>query len=291
MFKEAYEIASKYIKPLIVVLRYQDKSVECGLGTLIILNDEGWIMTAAHNLNASNAYNQHQLEIKMFQEKVDKINANPKLNENKRKRLIKAVKSNPKWITDFIIWLGADKIQIKESFVYNDHDIAFIRIDKLFMKGITEYPKIKDPRNLKQGTSLCKLGFPFYHINATFDETTNKFIFPKNTFPIPRFPIEGIYTRNLITGKSNDKTMDVMYIETSSPGLKGQSGGPIIDIDGNIYAVQSQNYTLPLGFKGKEEINGIEIEESQFINVGVGVHTETIVTLLKKHKIKHDIAP
>lgn len=291
MFKQAYDIASKYTQPLIVAYRFFDKSVDSGLGTFIILNDEGWIMTAAHNLEVSFAFNQHQQEMKEFQEKVDKINANTQLKEHQRKNLAKAIKPNPKWVTDFMIWFGADNINIQEFHVYGDHDIAFLRIDKSAIKGFTDFPKIKNPNNLKNGTSLCKLGFPFYPINATFDDTAKKFIFPPNLLPIPRFPIEGIYTRNLITGKSQDGTMDVMYIETSSPGLKGQSGGPIVDTDGHIYAVQSKNLTLPLGFKGTVEINGKKVEENQFINVGIGVHTQTIVTLLDKHKIKHDIAP
>jgi len=115
------------------------------------------------------------------------------------------------------------------------------------------------------------------------------FIFPSDLLPIPRFPIEGIYTRDLITGKSQDGTMDVMYLETSSAGIRGQSGGPIIDMEGNIYAVQSKNLTMSLGFKGVVEIDGKEIEENQFINVGIGVHIKTIVNLLNKHSIKHEI--
>jgi hypothetical protein len=84
--------------------------------------------------------------------------------------------------------------------------------------------------------------------------------------------------------------MDIIYLETSSPALKGQSGGPIFDVDGNIYAVVAKNLTLPLGFKGEVEINGQKFEENQFINVGIGVHAQTIVTLLNKHKIKFELA-
>jgi hypothetical protein len=291
MFRQAYDTASKFTQPLIVAFRFFDKTVDSGLGTFVILNDDGWLMTAAHNLEASFAFNQHQKEIKEYQEKVDKINSNTQLKDSQRKNLARTIKPNPKWVTDFILWFGADGINIQEFHVYGDHDIAFLRVDMTTLKGISDFPKIKDPNNIKHGTSLCKLGFPFYPINATFDEETMKFVFPPNLLPIPRFPIEGIFTRNLITGKSQDGTMDVMYIETSSPGLKGQSGGPIIDTDGNIYAIQSKNLTLPLGFKGTVEINGKKVEENQFINVGIGVHTQTIVTLLTKHNIKHDIAP
>lgn len=290
MFSKAYELASKFTMPLIVAYRFFDKTVESGLGSFIILNDEGWLITAAHNLEASFAFNQHLEEHKLYQEKVEKINANTQLKDSQRKNLARAIKPNPKWVTDFMLWFGADGVNIEESHVYGDHDIAFLRVDKKVLQGMTDFPKIKDPNNIKLGTSLCKFGFPFYPINATFDEQTRKFSFPQNLLPIPRFPIEGIYTRNILTGKSQDGTMDVTYLETSSPGLKGQSGGPIFDTDGNIYAVQSKNITLPLGFTGTIEINKKKVEENQFINVGIGVHTSTIVTLLNKHNIIFDIS-
>ena len=82
MFASAYEIASKFTHPLIVAYRFFDKSVDSGLGTFVILNDDGWIMTAAHNLEASFAFNQHQQEMKEYQEKVERVNANKNLKEN-----------------------------------------------------------------------------------------------------------------------------------------------------------------------------------------------------------------
>jgi hypothetical protein len=291
MFKNGYEIASKFTQPLIVAYRFFNNSVESGLGTFIILNNEGWIMTAAHNLEIFFAHEQHRKEMMDYQQKIDKINSNIQLKESEKKRLIKTIKHNKVWVTDCMIWLGNENVSIQESHIYIDHDIAFLRVDAAALEGFTDYPKIKDPNNLKNGTSLCKLGFPFYPINATFDNKTRQFNFPPNLLPIPRFPIEGIYTRNIITGQSIDGTMDVMYIETSSPGLKGQSGGPIIDTDGNIYAVQSKNLTLPLGFTGTIEYKNKQVDEHQFINVGIGVHTKTITTLLNKHNIKHEIAP
>jgi|TARA_R110000737_G_scaffold352064_1_gene396511 S1-C subfamily serine protease len=287
MFKTAYEIASKFTQPLILSYRFYDKSVATGLGTFIILNNDGWIITAAHNLAVSSLYVQHQKEIHEYNAKVEAIN---QLHENQKEREFKNLKPNPKWITNFFIWLGNDGIKVEESHVYNDHDIAFLRVDKSVFNGFTDFPKIKNPNNIKIGASLCKLGFPFHSITATFEEQNKQFRFPPELFPIPRFPIEGIYTRNIVEGKSQDGTMDVMYIETSSPGLKGQSGGPIVDLDGNIYAVQSKNVTMPLGFTGFVETNGKRVEENQFINVGIGVHTNTIVSLLNKHGIKFEIA-
>jgi Trypsin-like peptidase domain len=290
MFAKAYEIATKFTHPLIVVYRLYDTTVESGLGTFIVINDEGWIMTAAHNLEVSWTFQQHQQELAKANEQIAAVDANTTLKQHQRDKALKNIKRNPKWITHYVICLGATVAQFEEYHVEREHDVAIVKVDPRIISDVTGFPRFKNPNNVRVGTSVCKLGHPFYRISATYDEPTNSFNFPQNLFPIPRFPIEGIYTRNVIAGKGSDGTTDVMYLETSSPGLTGQSGGPIFDVDGNVYALQSQNATIPLGFKGTVEINGRKYDENQFINVGLGVHTATVVYLLRKYKIKFELA-
>jgi len=289
MFRDAYEIARKYTHPLVVTLRFFDKTIEGGLGSFIILNDDGWLMTAAHNFGASFAFNQHQNEIKEYQEKIQNINNKKQIKEGQKKALLRAIKPNKKWVTNFAILLSGNPIKIEESYVYGKHDLAFFRIDKSAIKDQKVFPKIIDPTKIKSGTSLCKLGFPFVEFSPTFNDANGQFELPKDLLPLPLFPIEGLYTRNLLTNE-NDGGINVQYLETSSPGLKGQSGGPIFDQQGNIFAVQSKNVTLPLGFTGSVKIKGKTVEENQFLNVGIGVHPETIKFFLDKHNIKYELA-
>jgi hypothetical protein len=288
MYKDAYDIARQFTHPLIVTLRFFDKTIEGGLGSFIILNDDGWLMTAAHNFGASFAFNQHQKEIIEYNEKIQKINSNKQLKDGQRKAMLRSVSPNKKWVTDFVILLSGQPIHILESYVYGKHDIAFFRIDKSAIKDQKVFPKIINPTKIKSGTSLCKLGFPFVEFSPTFNESNKQFELPKDLLPLPLFPIEGLYTRNILTN-DDDGGIKVMYLETSSPGLKGQSGGPIFDNEGTIYAVQSKNITLPLGFIGSAKIKGKTIEENQFLNVGIGVHPETLKYFLDKHKIKYEL--
>ena len=74
-------------------------------------------------------------------------------------------------------------------------------------------------------------------------------------------------------------------LETSSPGLRGQSGGPIFDTDGRVWALQSRTTHLPLGFSPEVEVNGKEVTEHQFLNVGWGVHSETIIDFANLHGV------
>jgi hypothetical protein len=150
---------------------------------------------------------------------------------------------------------------------------------------------IKDPsKGLNPGTNLCKLGYPFHQIKASFDEEKNQFKFDPGVLPLPRFPIEGIFTRNVLIGKSGDGKYEIKLLETSSPGLRGQSGGSIFDTNGTVWAIQSRTGHLPLGFSPKVKKGGREIEENQFLNVGLGVHPELIVAFLADNGIKFKLS-
>jgi len=79
-------------------------------------------------------------------------------------------------------------------------------------------------------------------------------------------------------------------LETSTPGLRGQSGGPIFDTKGTIWALQSRTSHFPLGFSPKVKKDGKDIEENQFLNVGWGVHAELIAAFLKDNGVDYRLS-
>ena len=279
MFANAYAIASQYTHPVLLSFRYFDKSVESGLGSFVIINEEGWIMTAAHILDPLFQFQQHAIEI-------EKYKASMKSSSSTGSN-ISYFAPNPKWLTNFSHWWGADHHRINNFMILKENDFAIGKIENYNPGFVSQYPVFKNPDVLMNGTSLCKLGYPFYDVKATFNEANNSFMFDPSIFPIPRFPIEGIFTRNINAGKTADKKFDIQYIETSSPGLRGQSGGPIFDVEGKIWAIQSQTRHLPLGFTPKIRKGNQEIEENQFLNVGWGVHIKTILRFLDEHGVKY----
>ncbi len=79
------------------------------------------------------------------------------------------------------------------------------------------------------------------------------------------------------------------YIETSTPGLKGQSGGPTIDVNGVVWAIQAKTLHLPLGFD--PQVPGKKGQtEHQFLNVGLGIHPETLLSFFRNQKIQYETA-
>jgi hypothetical protein len=288
MFQKAYNLANRFTQPFIICTHHFDGSVESGLGTFVVINKEGWAMTAAHNFQVVFNFNQHQIELKNYKESLQMINVSTQLNEEEKQTQRNALSPNPKWIEHYTILLAGQPFAIYENFIYGEHDIAFFRMDTKGIHPQMIYPKIINPRGISPGISLCKLGFPFIEFQSTFNIQNQQFVLPPNLLPMPLFPIEGIYTRNFYKGKTNDGSMDILFLETSSPGLRGQSGGPLFDVHGNVYAIQSQNLTIPLGYSGKALLNGKPVEENQFLNLGIGVHPSTLEILLNKHQIQYE---
>jgi S1-C subfamily serine protease len=133
--------------------------------------------------------------------------------------------------------------------------------------------------------SVLRYGYPFHAVDAAFDEQTRTFSIVSG-LPVPVFPIEGITTR-LAQGPPDAK-YERWFLETSSPGLRGQSGGPVVDTDGTVWAIQSRTAHLPLGFNPRVKIGNAEIEEHQFLNVGMGADSRTIKEFLDHHGVSYN---
>jgi hypothetical protein len=293
MFAKAYELASRFTLPVIVSNRFYDETITSNLGSFIVINNKGWILTVAHLFESKMRSVQDKLEIDKFNEDREKILNNPSLMDLQKKKRIKnleKVRIKPKWITNNSLWWGADDFMIEEFEINKELDLAIGQIKGFDPKRVAGFPVFRDPASLKHGSSLCKLGFPFHKIDASFDSTKNAFILAPNVLPVPRFPLEGIYTRTIESGKTKDGKFDIKLIETSSPGLMGQSGGPVFDADGNIWAIQSRTMHLQLGFEPKIMKRGKEVTETQFLNVGLGVHVESILQFLDSYKVDYAVS-
>ncbi len=270
MFSKAYKISSRYTHPLLISNRFYDGTITSGVGSFVIINRDGWIVTAAHILDSLLTFHRHQEEITRYNART-------------------GTRINPKWISHHSIWFGADHHVIRHFHILGENDLAIGKIENYDPSFISHYPVFKNPDSLEPGTSLCKLGYPFYEVKASFDQQQNQFQFDSSIFPIPAFPIDGIYTRNIVKGKSTDGKTEYKFLETSSPGLRGQSGGPTFDKDGKIWAIQSQTHHLPLDFSPTLIRNNREIEENQFLNVGWGVHVESILRFLDENGVSYEV--
>ncbi len=199
--------------------------------------------------------------------------------------------------TNHSTWWGWDGVTLAEWHAIPAVDLVLARLSPFKKEWIKAYPAFKDPaKELAQGTSLCKLGFPLHSITPTFDNQQGAFILPEGAVPPPFFPVDGILSRHIdLQGVPNAPPYPLRYIETTSPGLRGQSGGPTFDVQGTIWAIQSRTQHYPLGFgdglkPGTLSARQIEFVKNQYLNSGWGVHAATILGLLSDKSVKFSLA-
>ena len=183
-----------------------------------------------------------------------------------------------------------DKIEEITCHAHPTIDVAvliFKGFDKIYYNSFARF--IKDANKIKQGKYLCRIGFPFPEFNNFKHNPDIDDIEWTNTGNpnSPSFPIDGIVTRFVADPNINGIT----GIEMSTPGLKGQSGGPLFDTDGTIYGMQSATNHLHLGFdiNDKEIIHDGKkgkVSNYPFLHVGICVHVDKIKEFLVQHKIE-----
>ncbi len=285
MFSSAIEKVGEFIRPVVITNRHYDESITSSGGTIIVINKDGWFVSAAHVFESIPLLRRHQQEYEDYSEKVTKF------KESKAsKKELKRLQPNPKWITASSIWPGSNEQKIVDLNVIPEADILLGRLEPFDAASIKEFPQFINPKgedDLKVGTSLCKMGFAFSEINATFDKAANSFdIDFRNLVP---FPLDGIYTRNILfkTPKElEQRNVMIKFLETSTPGLRGHSGGPVFDTKANVWGIQSRTTHLPLGFTPTAKSGDKIVVENQFLNVGWAIHPEVITTFLKERSVE-----
>ena len=85
-----------------------------------------------------------------------------------RNRKLEQIKPNPKWITNQTLWWSQNGVAAKQFFVDQQADVAIAKLDGFDVSAVSMYPILKPPDSDPPfGASLCRLGFPFSHHNAS----------------------------------------------------------------------------------------------------------------------------
>ena len=299
MFRTANSIARQFTFPVVLSRKSVSGACSSTIGSFVVINDEGWIVTAGHIIDQLKKMIDDEATYGARQEAVDKIQGDMTLSPKDKSRAMRALeKPTPDTTEKASVWwarVGTELINIKRL---QGVDLAIAQLKDFDPKCVGQFPTFKDPaKDFEPGTSLCKLGFPFHQITPSWDSDTCTFRLPEGAFPIPFFPMDGIFTRMIgATLVDQDGTpvpmpFPLLNVETSTPGLRGQSGGPIFDVHGSIWAIQCYTSHVPLGFEAKlAASDGRPIVGHQVINLGVGVSAHTVIGALQHFGIKHTVS-
>jgi hypothetical protein len=298
MFTDALSTAREFTRAVVISRRNADGTCKAGIGSFIVVNDGGWIATAWHIISGILELKEACDRYHADEPARNAIRADTKMKaKEKRRRLAKLGTGEADCPTHFSSWWGWDGVGIAEWHAVPAIDLVVARLTNFDSGSIVSYPAFKDPaKGMTQGASLCKLGFPFHTVEPSYDEGADRFTFPRGAVPPPFFPIDGIYTREiLVTGVDPPPPFPLKYVETSTPGLMGQSGGPTVDVHGAVWAVQSQTQHYPLGFGANLKSSGMPTREqeflrNQYLNVGWGIHSESVIGVLSANGIAVQIS-
>lgn len=250
MFQKTVKILQKSTLPVVLAWREKSGKLNYGIGTCVLVNAEGWILTAAHIV-------QQFDDIKRVVDEPTKA--------KKRGR-------NPKQPTHYAYFWGLPKAHPVQAVANKELDIGAVKLENFDIPDGIEVAKLRRS-SVDVGELLCRVGFPFVNdVRPTW--TREKGFQFENLFPVPMFMNEALVSR-LGQLKSG------LVIETSSPGLRGQSGGPLADTEGTICGIQTSTAHYPLEFGGRGR--------DQVFNVGRAVHIDSIRRFLDSHKINYTI--
>lgn len=289
MFVDAIERVDPFTRPLHSIVRlYGHDEIVPGSATLFFVNEEGCAITCKHVAElVAQADKIHQNFLKFQGER------RAALREKDAAQRINKLEDRFRLRSDTIIRVRNSFVGCVDTYtavnidMHPTHDLAILRFkgyNRILYRSHATF--VADSSRAKPGRSLCRLGYPFpeftnYRYNQERDDIE---WIADGRISSPRFPIDGIITRLL------SDTNGIMGIEMSSPGLRGQSGGPLFDTKGLIYGMQSATRHLHLGFDIEDRevlVNGrrSRVSNYPFLNVGQCVHVDVIKAFLRERGV------
>jgi hypothetical protein len=289
MFTKAIEIAAKYTRPIHSISRnYGSTTIQPGTASLFIVNSDGWALTCGHVANQLAAAEVLAKKAQDFQSELA-----TRHGTQKEKRLLKELEKKYGYTKSTPFELHNRFMNCVEGNLtchltkHQEYDIALVKFDdytRLLCDTFPIFPS--DTSTLQPGRMLCRLGFPFPEFtNFAYDDKTDTITWIDTGRPTtPRFPIEGMVTRRI-----RDAEGKVFGFEVSTPGLRGQSGGPAFDTEGKVWGVQFATKHLDLNFDVDQEVlrKGIKkrITDSAFLHVGACIHIDVVKAFMKENNV------
>lgn len=287
MFVEAIETAATFTRAIHTISRnYGSNIVQPGAATLFFVNADGWALTCAHVAKQFSTGVQINSAYDKF--KAEAVGANRKNLKTLEKKYNLSKQSTVELKFRFMDCIEGD-LDL-EATLHPSVDVALLKFTGFTKLSCDRFPVFPhDTTGLKPGMMLCRLGYPFPEFtNYAYDSTNNKIEWSNSGRPnTPRFPIEGMLTRNV-----QESHGDIVGFEMSTPGLRGQSGGPAFDAQGIVWGMQSGTSHLDLNFDVDQNVlrKGIPtpVHDNPFLHTGRCVHIGVLKAFMLQHGVHFD---
>ena len=152
MFAKAFTIAAGYTRPVVVSSRRVNGDCQSSVGAYVIINREGWFLTAAHLFGvieqqsaAVQTYRKYRGDVRS----MDHDMASKQLYRKKKIRHFEVPR--PESVRDHSTWWGMDGVEVRDVQVAAAADLALGRLEPFDPASVTHYPVFKTP-----GTTICR---------------------------------------------------------------------------------------------------------------------------------------
>ena len=264
MFQHACRMIRSTIRPIIRIVRFHSGEVKWEPGAGMFVNEDGWFLTATHIIE-------------------DLHNLQQVTQSNQPKKTLRETD-----ITHYAYAIGTVsgagrkyKAKIERAL-----DVGVLKVEGIVPPADYRFPEFH-AQEVEQGELLCRAGFPLLKDEYSPTWSAEKgFRFNLGSLlPSPMFVTdsvmfinEALVSRFRPVHYENGKRVGRL-IQTSSPGLIGQSGGPLVDDNGLIRGIQVSTRPYPLGFEAEAT--------HQQLHVGQAVASGTIMEYLDWKGIKY----
>ena len=292
MFKAAIEKVGEFTRAIHFISNvYGDREILPGAATLFFVNEDAVAVTCKHVSSLVRQAGEISNRYAAFQDEKKHILKSGSYHKKMKDLKEKYGYDKPDSACQFLYQLVdcVDQIKTIDINEHPDADLAILRLRGYTTKLYTGYAVFaKTSNELQPGLFLCRLGYPFPEFsNFAYSDSEEKISWSSQPTRVVRFPIEGMVTRHLASAEGK-----ISGVELSTPGLRGQSGGPLFDKDGLIYGMQSMTNHLHLGFdmKNQQMISGgkkIKITNQPCLHVGHCVHVDLIKEFLRANAVKY----
>ncbi len=289
MFVQAIATASTFTRPIHIITRYyRSTEIHPGAATLFFLNPDGWALTCKHVGQQLIAADQLAVKLNAFEADIA-----IQRGKKKEKQIIRELEAKHQFSSKTLVEIhnmfvncieGPLNVEIK---FHQTLDIALLHFTGFTKLSCTNFPFFpRDTTDLKQGKFVCRLGFPFPEFtNYEYDLGKKRMNWTSTgKSSTPQFPIEGMVTRHLLGPDGA-----VWGFEMSTPGLRGQSGGPAFDTNGKVWGMQCMTSHLDLNFDVVRDVvrdgETRKVKDYAFLHVGYCAHVDALKTFMREHNV------
>ena len=288
MFVSAIDTATRFTRPLHTITRiWGETTVIPGAATLFFVNADGWALTCKHVASQLVLADQLLAKRAIFKKECAELPTNKKSRNVLRALERKHGYSNGAPVEMHNRFMNCVEGPVQLDFRWHPLlDVALLKFSNFTTLSPSTFAVFaQDGDKLKQGKLLCRLGFPFPEFtNFEYDTASDQVRWTTTgRSDTPQFPIDGMVTRHLL-GPGG-----IVGVELSTPGLRGQSGGPAFDGEGLVWGMQTATNHLDLNFDVDMDVlrdgRKRRVKDSAFLHVGHCVHVNILKQFMRDNGV------